>query len=120
MFELVGLFAWLWAFKRTFLRGRKVEMNLPVCEEAPPPQPSKTGDAVRRGRRMEQLAPLLSSDFEGDIRFLGGPVDYVVFKPDGTVEFVEVKTGQSNLSVKQEKIKRAVESGKVTWRTLRL
>ena len=116
----MGLLAWLWAFKKTFLRGKKVEVDLPVYEEAPLPPPSKTGDAVRRGKRMEQLAPLLSSDFQGDIRFLGGPVDYVVFKPDGSVQFVEVKTGQSNLSVKQEKIKRAVQNGKVTWRTLRL
>src|SRR5206468_1492693 len=58
--------------------------------------------AVTTGKVFEQLIPYLP-DFEfnpKDVRFLGSPVDFVVFDglSDGTVRrvvFVEVKTGDA-------------------------
>lgn len=77
------------------------------------------------GRVAEQLAPLLPafmSNFNPrDARFLGSPVDFVVF--DGLCEgdvteivFVEVKTGDSaDLSKAERQIRRAVEEGRVRF-----
>lgn len=60
-----------------------------------------------------------------DARFLGSPVDFVVF--DGldqggevTVTFVEVKTGRSSLSARERKVRDAVRQGRVGWELVRL
>lgn len=79
-------------------------------------------EAVRRGKHVEQIVPVFNPNFRGrkDVRFLGGPVDYVIFDEDGKVTFVEVKTGRSTLTPKQLRIKEAVERGHVRWETLRV
>ena len=82
--------------------------------------------AVTRGQAFEHLAPFM--DGFGyrprDARFLGSPIDFVVF--DGLSEtdvreivFVEVKTGGSRLSARERAVRRAVLDGRVTWRELR-
>lgn len=89
-------------------------------------------DAVTRskgviaGKVVEHLAPY----FEGfaynpkDVRFLGSPVDLVVF--DGLDEgalraivFIEVKTGASTLSARERGIRDAVKGGRVRWEEYR-
>lgn len=88
--------------------------------------------AVLKGKVGEQVAPLLS-DFPfnpSDARFVGSPVDYVVFDGytdvkdgDGSeVEMVmmDVKTGNSRLTREQRAIREAVEDGRVEWVTLRV
>ena len=81
------------------------------------------------GKVQEHLAPLLPgfcAEFNPrDARFLGSPVDFVVF--DGLdsgevtrVVFVEVKTGRSALSARERRVRAAIEEGKVEWRLLRL
>jgi len=82
--------------------------------------------AVTVGKVHEQLVPYLP-DFHfnpKDARFLGTPVDLVVF--DGLDEgqlrrvvFVEVKTGGSALSARERQIREAVEAGQVEWTELR-
>ena len=58
----------------------------------------------------------------GDARFLGSPVDFVVFaglrETDEVSEivFVEVKTGRSKLSRREQSVRQAVEEGRVSWR----
>ena len=91
-------------------------------------------DAVRRsqsvvtGKVTEHLVPLIG-DFPynpKDVRFLGTPVDLVVF--DGMdddelneIVFVEVKTGASaNLSTRERRIRDAVRAGAVRWHELRI
>lgn len=84
-------------------------------------------DAVRgsrsaiTGRVAEQMAPLLPGfGFNPrDARFIGNPVDYVVF--DGLCEgalrrivFVEVKTGGS-LNGNERQVRAVVEAGAVEW-----
>ena len=85
-------------------------------------------DAVRRsvavttGKVVEQLVPYLPGfPFNPrDARFLGSPVDFVVF--DGLIEgdvrrvvFVEVKTGAAQLSPRERRVREAVEAGRVAF-----
>ena len=83
--------------------------------------------AVTAGKVYEQLVPYLP-DFPfnpKDARFLGSPVDFVVF--DGLSEghvtrivFVEVKTGASDLSTRERRVRDAVVDSRVAWHELRL
>jgi predicted Holliday junction resolvase-like endonuclease len=83
-----------------------------------------------KGKISEQMAPLLP-EFPyspADARFIGNPIDFVVF--DGytkakdekgdevSVVLVEVKKGKGKLSREELLIKRAVEEGRVLWRTI--
>lgn len=94
---------------------------------------AERGDAVRRSRAVlsgqaaEQLAPWLPG-FPYDpteCRFVGKPVDFVVFKgaASGEVEelvLVEVKSGGSSLSKVERSLREAVESGRVRWAEYRV
>lgn len=87
-----------------------------------------------RGQIAEQLAPLLPG-FEyapADSKFLGDPIDYVVFHGlsgarhgEGDYESIEVvlldvKHGKSDLTTPQRAIARAVEAGRVRFRVVRI
>lgn len=81
-----------------------------------------------KGKISEHLAPF-TEEFQynaSDARFLGSPVDYVLFDgmsegaQDIKVVLADVKTGESKLSSVQRRIKEAVEEGEVTWETVRL
>ncbi len=83
--------------------------------------------ATISGQVHEQLLPLLPSfPFNPkDVRFLGSPVDLVVF--DGLdagalrqVVFVEVKTGRSTLSRRERQLRDVILSGQVRWEEMRL
>ncbi|HWP37864.1 MAG TPA: Holliday junction resolvase-like protein [Gemmatimonadales bacterium] len=83
--------------------------------------------AVTVGKVFEQLVPYLP-DFPfnpKDARFVGSPVDFVVFDglSDGAVRrvvFVEVKTGGGELSTRERRVRDAVERGRVEWEVLRV
>jgi predicted Holliday junction resolvase-like endonuclease len=85
-----------------------------------------------KGKIAEQLAPVLP-DFlfnPADARFIGSPVDYIIF--DGLTEvsdnkkqsirsvFMDVKKGGGSLTRTQKIIKKAVEEKAVGWETLRI
>jgi predicted Holliday junction resolvase-like endonuclease len=83
-----------------------------------------------KGRISEQMAPLLP-EFPyspADARFIGNPIDFVVFDGYTTVKdekgdtisvvLVEVKKGKGKLSREESLIKRAVDEGRVSWRTI--
>lgn len=89
--------------------------------------------SVVSGKVQEHLAPLFPgfcAEFNmRDARFLGAPLDFIVF--DGLdsvseggevrrVVFVEVKTGKANLSTPERHIRNAIEAGNVEFRLLRL
>jgi len=84
--------------------------------------------AALKGRIGEQLAPLLPmfKHEPADARFLGSPVDYVVF--DGykegnprSVVFIDVKTGKTaTLSKMERKLKLVIDQGKVRWETIHM
>ena len=86
----------------------------------------RRGDDVRGGRLAESLAPLVDG-FPVDVRkpgtatvFLGQPVDYLHFDPDEGVTFVEIKSGVSQLSPRQRRLRELVEAGAVRWETFRV
>jgi len=85
--------------------------------------------AVRGGRAAEQLAPIhdqFESRFDpADARFLGAPVDFVVF--DGlaggrleAVVLVEIKTGGGRLNANERQVREAIAEGRVGYELLRL
>ncbi len=83
--------------------------------------------AVTAGKVYEQLVPFLPGFAFNpkDARFLGSPIDLVVF--DGLdagevrrVVLVEVKTGGSTLSGRERQVREAVQAGRVEWLELRL
>ncbi len=83
--------------------------------------------AVTVGKVSEQLVPYLPGFGYNpkDARFLGSPVDFVVF--DGLdagalrrVVFLEVKTGAAALSTRERQVRDAIESGRISWDELRV
>lgn len=93
-----------------------------------------TSRAVLKGKMAEQFAPILPEFryLPSDAKFLGDPVDYVVFDGytnfrdgDGTVDGIEVilldiKSGGARLSKGQQAIAQAVREGRVRFETLRI
>jgi predicted Holliday junction resolvase-like endonuclease len=86
----------------------------------------RQSQAVISGKVYEQLLPYLP-DFPfnpKDVRFIGSPVDLVVFDgldrgTVGRVVFVEVKTGQAQLTSRERQVRDAVRAGRVEWTELR-
>lgn len=80
----------------------------------------KSGE-VRLGSIAEKLAPFLDY-FEynpANAHFLGQPIDYIVFEDDEIV-FIEIKTGNSQLSKKQRHIRDLIKSKLVSWKEIRI
>jgi len=83
--------------------------------------------ATLSGQFLERLAPHFP-DFPydpTDLRFLGTPVDYVVFDglSEGVVDaivFLEVKSGEAGLSTVQRRVRDAIEAGAVRWDVYRV
>jgi predicted Holliday junction resolvase-like endonuclease len=83
--------------------------------------------AVLKGKIGEQMAPLLAAfPFEpADARFIGAPVDYVVFdgysKNNPTeVVLLDIKTGNAQLSSNERRIVELVKAKRVRWMTIRI
>jgi predicted Holliday junction resolvase-like endonuclease len=90
-------------------------------------------DAIRRssavvsGKVSEHLAPYMAGFPYNpkDARFLGTPIDFLVF--DGMsdddvreVVFLEVKTGGSSLTTRERRVRDAVLAGRVSWKEFRV
>ena len=88
----------------------------------------KRSRAVLGGLAGEQVAPYLPGFpcNPADVRFIGKPIDYLGFagasEGSGIQEilFIEVKTGQSQLSEREREIKNLVQKGKVRYVEYRL
>lgn len=93
-----------------------------------------TSRAVLKGKMAEQLAPILPQ-FEylpSDAKFLGDPVDYVVFDGytalrDGegkaeeiSVVLIDIKSGSARLTKGQVAIAEAIKAGRVRFETVRI
>jgi predicted Holliday junction resolvase-like endonuclease len=81
----------------------------------------KKSSEVVLGQISEKLAPFLSI-FPYDPQkatFLGNPIDYVVFDEDAVI-FIEIKSGNSQLTQKQRKIKKLIKEQKVRWEEIRI
>jgi len=102
----------------TLFRTWKLDEEKKIRQDA-----VKKSEAVTRGKVTEHLIPYFP-DFEfnpKDARFLGTPVDFIVF--DGLSEgemnkviFVEVKSGKKyTLSKREQLVKDCIERGKVSY-----
>ena len=88
----------------------------------------KRARSVNLGQVVEHLVPFMP-DFPfdpKDARFLGAPVDYIVFaglREDNRVDevvFVEIKSGKSKLTSRERSVKEAVEDGRVAYFEMRI
>ena len=101
-----------------YIAKKKFEEKIPELRE----DAIKQSRAVLSGQFSEQIAPFLP-DFPfkpTEARFIGKPIDFVVFKgmdekKINEVVFVEVKSGQSQLSKVEKTLKYAIESKNVSW-----
>lgn len=87
----------------------------------------KRSRVVLKGKIGEQLAPIFDVfPFDvADARFIGSPVDFLVFDgySDGEIKevvLVEIKTGKSRLSTKERRIRNVVKEGKFRWLTVNI
>jgi predicted Holliday junction resolvase-like endonuclease len=84
--------------------------------------------AVSKGLMLESICPYLP-DFKyhpRDARFLGDPIDFVIFdglypgKKVKELTILEVKSGSSKMNETEMSIKKAVEKGKVNFELIQL
>lgn len=85
----------------------------------------KRSYSVNLGKITEHLIPFhasfLSQFNPKDARFIGSPIDLIVFDgyadkhDDITIYMVEIKTGNSKLTEVQKRIKSAVINGNIRW-----
>ncbi len=90
--------------------------------------------SILRGKTTEQLVPLteefLKEFVPSDAKFLGSPIDYVIFSGAGSITdgeekdieiiFMDIKTGKARLTKVQRAIKKAVEEKRIRWKTLEI
>ena len=88
--------------------------------------------SVLKGKIAEHMVPMIPEVFHyepADARFIGAPIDYIIFegytrvKDEGvdepiTVVLADIKTGNATLNRTERKIKEAVEAGRVKWETI--
>ena len=84
---------------------------------------------IIRGQATEHLAPFIMEGFNPkDYRFLGNPIDYIIFNGASDVTdkisdqidsviFLDIKTGNSRLTKIQRRIKKCIEEGRVKFLT---
>lgn len=109
---LAGMYGLIWKVRYTrMIREDAVQRSL----------------AITTGKVHEQLVPYLPGFPYNpkDVRFLGSPVDLVVFDglSDGQVErivFLEVKTGGADLTGRERSVRNAVQAREVEWLEVRL
>lgn len=83
--------------------------------------------SVTTGKVTEQMVPYFTEfPFNPkDARFIGSPIDFVVFDglSDGEIKelvVVEVKTANAVLTKREKQVRDAIDSGRVKWKELRL
>lgn len=82
----------------------------------------KRSRSVLGGKFSENIAPYLPGfDYDPtDARFIGSPIDFLVFPGLSTGEptevvLIEVKSGKARLSTKERKIRDLIKEKKVRW-----
>lgn len=83
----------------------------------------KKSSETRLGQISEHLVPFLSECKHDPktMHFLGNPIDYVVFDFDqGSITFLEVKSGNSKPSKRQKTVKNIVKSGRIYYDEIRI
>lgn len=90
--------------------------------------------SILRGKTTEHFAPIseefLKEFVPSDAKFIGSPIDYIIFSGAGSITdgeekeieivFMDIKTGKAKLTKVQRAIKKAVEEKRIRWKTLEL
>ena len=117
-------------FLYPFLKARfdaQVSESVRQSREQAAQEALRRSSAVIKGQIGERFAPFVPGfGYElADARFLGSPVDYIVF--DGLTEgqiraiaFVEVKTGAATLTPYQRQVHEAISAGRIEWRLVEM
>ncbi len=113
----IGYLIGTWAGKRRLEEEREA-----IREDA-----IKRSRAVLGGQFSEQLAPFLP-DFPyspTECRFIGKPIDFIVFKGMDEkeiteVKFVEIKSGKAGMSTPERKLRDVIKERKVSWEEYRI
>lgn len=93
-----------------------------------------TSRAVLKGKMAEQFAPILPEFhyLPSDAKFLGDPVDYVVFDgytdlrdgqgsaDDVEIVLIDIKSGGARLTKGQQAIAQAIQQGRIRFETIRI
>ncbi len=111
------------------------EENEEIEEEAKKQKGRAASAHTTKGQILEKWCPFLNHpeiDESWEARdwvFMGQPIDYIVFdwnedldknRTDGRIVMLDVKSGKSQLTKKQRRIRDLVREGKVEWREIRL
>lgn len=87
----------------------------------------KRSRSVLSGQFSEQLAPFWPNfPYKAtECRFIGKPIDFLVFKGMDEKEikeviFVEIKSGESTLSTPERRLREVIKEGKVKWEEYRV
>ncbi len=87
----------------------------------------KRSTSVSKGKIVEHFAPYMLPDVlnPDEVVFIGSPIDLISFtnidtKDDISIDFLEIKTGNSTLSKKQKLIRQAIFSKRVFFQTVQL
>ena len=82
---------------------------------------------IMRGQATEHLAPTMIKEYSlKDYRFMGNPIDYIIFNggsdvTDGesdeikSIVFMDIKTGKSKLNKIQRRIRDCIKEGRVEF-----
>lgn len=134
----LGIFSTLcYLYFREKIKQIKADADLRVSQERGKIKSTdgNISKSVIRGSIVEELAPLLPNGLAhynlSDIKHFGQPLDYIVFKnmsdvrdnnSSGDIEivFIDIKSGNARLSPIQQRIKAAVEAGRVKFETIHL
>ncbi len=119
------------AYETRFGEWKATELAKTVTEERA--DAVDTSRAVLKGKIAEQIAPLLPGFLAkynpADARFIGSPIDYLIFrnmsKGDDSNDLIEivlldVKTGNAGLNGIQKKIEAATTSKRISFDVLRI
>jgi len=87
----------------------------------------KRSASVSKGKIVEHFAPFMLPDIlnPDEVVFIGSPIDLISFtniddKDEISIDFLEVKTGNSSLNKKQKLIREAIFSKRIYFKTVQL
>lgn len=83
----------------------------------------KKSSETRLGQISEHLVPFLENCQHDpkNMHFMGNPIDYVVFDFDqGSITFLEVKSGNSKPTKRQKIVKNIIKMGRVFYEEIRI
>ena len=109
------------------LELKQMEVDHKEKVEAARKDSNKRQRSVIKGQISETIAPwsLDSVNSVKELNFLGNPIDFVGFKGlDGKgeveIKFIEVKSGNSQLTPKQRRVRDAVIARRIEWVEVRI